>query len=456
MKKILAVLIFFSVTQANAQSNIYIKIGDAQTKKSLLALPPMQFLGSPAATSNYQYLGSQLFNVIKNDIETAGFFQLVDKNAFLEDVEKTGLLPAPQIPNGFKYESWKGIADFLVKTGFSTVGDEITLDAYVYQPSKAQLIMGKKYKGKTNSLRRIAHTFANDLMESLTGTRGMYLSRIVVTSDRAGNQFKEVYIMDWDGENMTKVTNHRTVAVSPAWSPDGKKIAYTAYVQRAKTGKRNPDLFIYDISKDERWLASYKTGLNSGVAFMPDNRSILLTLSQNINPDIYQMTFDGKVLNKLTNGPVGAMNVEPSPSPDGSRVVFSSNRSGDATIYMMNIDGSNQKRIISVGKYNSSPAWSPDGSKITFAGFNEGHFDIYIMNSDGSNLQKLTSARKSSGKYADNEDPVFAPDGQHIMFTSNRTGKYQIYLINTDGTNERHITKDNYNYFKPRLSKNIE
>lgn len=456
MKKIFLLITLFAISSF-AESNIYIKVGEAQTKKSLLALPVTQLIGSPAGAPNYQSTGAQLFNTIQNDLEMTGYFQFIDRNAFLEDTSKTGLLPSSQTANGFKFDSWKNIgAEFLIKTGFSIAKDEVTLEAYVYHVTKAQLILGKKYKGKTSSLRRVAHTFGNDLIEALTGARGMFLSKIVVASDKAGGSFKEIYIMDWDGENDTKVTNHKTIAVSPAWSADNSKIAYTAYVQRAKTGKRNPDLFIYDINSGNRWLASYQTGLNSGAAFLPDSKSLLLTISKNQNPDIYHIKNDGTMLERLTNGPLGAMNVEPNVSPDGKQVVFSSDRSGSPKIYTMSIDGGTARPLTTVGKYNSSPAWSPDGTKIAFAGYNDDHFDIFIMNADGSNIQKLTSARKPNGKWSDNEDPSFSPNGQHIMFTSDRTGKKQIFIVNTDGSNERYITKDNHNYFKPRWSKNFE
>lgn len=445
------------VTQDNPQAQIYIKVGEAQTKKSLIALPPLQFVGNPAAATQYQSVGAELFRVMQNDLNISNYFQFIPQSSFLEDTTKLGIKPAPADPNGFKFDTWKQIgAEFLIRAQFSIIGDMVTVNTMTYHVNQSKLILGKNYKGPVAATRRIAHTFANDILEALTGTKGMFLSRIAVSSDRNGGGFREVYIMDWDGSNMEKITNHRSVTLSPSWSPDGTKVAYTAFVQRSKTKTRNADMFIYELLTGKRWLVSYRQRLNSGSNFAPDNQHLYLTLSQNGSPDIYKMTYDGNLVSRLTTGPRGAMNVEPASSADNKKIAFSSDRSGQPMIYVMNSDGSNPKRLTFAGKYNSTPTWSPDGSKIAFSGWSDDHFDIFLMNSDGSNMIRITSIKKSNGKWANNEDPVFSPDGRLLMYTSNRSGSNQIYISNLDGTEERRVTQDTANYFKPKWSINIE
>lgn len=446
-----------SQTTETPAAQVQIDVNKAQTKKSLVAFPALQFLGNPATAKNFQSIGAEMFRVIMNDLSVSTYFQFISQEAFLEDPAKTGVRPFPGDPKGFKYESWKQIGtDFLIRGSFSIAGDSLTLETYVYNVARASLVMGKKYKGKLATSRRIAHTFANDFMEALTGTRGVFLSRIAVSSDRGGKQFKEIYLMDWDGENPEKITNHKSVTLSPNWSPDATKVAYTAFVQRAKTKTRNADMFIFEILTGKRWLVSYRQGINSGAAFAPNGKSVYLTLSQSGTPDIYKMSLDGEVEGRITNGPRGSMNVEPSISPDGSKIAFSSDRSGNPMIYVMNADGSNPKRITFAGKYNATPSWSPDGKRLTFAGWSDDHFDIFTMNADGSDMVRITSAKKPNGKWANNEDPVYSADGRLLMYTSNRTGNNQIYISNLDGSEERRITSDNHNYFKPKWSKNIE
>lgn len=456
LRILIFILALATSLQTQAQSDFKIDLGKARAKKSLIAFPALQFFGSPL-TNRQQVIGADLYNVILNDLTVSSFFQFIAPGAFLEDSSKTALTPAPGTPNGFKFQNWSAIgAEFLIRGGYTVNGNDVTLEMYTYDVRRAALVFGKKYRGPISSSRRIAHTFANDFMKELTGSKGMFLSKLVATSDRSGGQAREVFVMDWDGANPVQVTNHRSITLSPAWSPDAKKIAYTAYVQRRKSKMRNADLFVYDLESGKRFLTSFRTGINSGASFAPDNKHIYLTVSQGTSPDIYKMTFDGTLVAKLTNGPAGALNVEPSASPDGSKIAFSSDRAGRPMIYIMNADGTSPKRVTFAGVFNSSPAWSPDGKKIAFAGQSEGNFDVFVMNADGTGMIRLTSARKPNGRMANNEDPSFSPDGRFVVYTSNRTGKSQIYISTVDGTEERRVTQDNYNYFKPRWSINVE
>lgn len=459
IKNLLALLIVLNLIPVFAKAQdtgIYIKLGEARTKKSLMALPALQYFGAPSSASKYQSVGVEIFNTITNDLSVSSYFQFISQTAFLEDTSKTGLMPAPGQPNGFKFQNWSAIgADFLIRAGFSIVGNELTLETYVYHVPRASLVAGKKYKGPLGSARRIAHTFSNDVLKALTGKEGPFLSRVVVSSDRDSSKTKEIFVMDWDGANMDQVTNHRTISISPAWSPDGKKIAYTSYVKRVGAKFRNADMLLLDLASGKRNLVSYRQGMNSGAAFAPDNKHIYLTISQGTNPDIYKMTFDGTLVAKITNGPAGAMNVEPTASNDG-QIAFSSDRAGRPMIYTADANGNGVKRITFAGVFNSSPSFSPDGKKIAFSGQSEDHFDIFVMNADGTGMIRLTSAKKANGRFANNEDPSFSPDGRFVMYTSNRTGKNQIYISTVDGTEERRVTNDSYNYYKPRWSKNIE
>lgn len=447
----------FSPTSWAQSTPIVVKLGEAKAKKSLVAFPALQFQGTPSASSGFQGVGAEIFNVITNNLIVSGYFQMMPQSSFIEDTAKTGLRPAPADPKGFSFQSWTQLeTDFLIRGAFTTPGSNVEMEIYVYHVPRAALVMGKKYSAPRSAARKIAHTFANDLLETLTDKRGPFLSKFVVASDRGGNKWREIYTMDWDGANTEKISNHRSIAMSPAWSPDGNKIAYTAAVQRRRGMPRNHDMFLYDVATKKAGLISFRQGMNSGANFSPDGRHLFLTLSEGKSPDIYKISQTGEMVSRLTNGPSGAMNVEPAVSPDGSKIAFSSDRSGRPMIFVMNADGSNVTRITFAGQFNASPSWSPDGKKIAFAGFEKDHFDIFVVNADGTGMIRLTKATKPNGRMANNEDPSFSPDGRFVAFTSDRTGSNQIYISTVDGSEERRITSDSMNYYKPRWSKNFE
>ena len=458
-KKLLHYQIFFSIsfiflysTSLSAEK-IYINVGTAKIKKSLLALPPALYYGSSKTRKNLSY-GQKIYEVIYNDLAVSSLFQFIGQDAYLEDATKIGLKPAPGSPNGFNFSKWSAIGtEFLVRMGYQVKGSTLQLEAYLYYVPKSKLVFAKNYSGPNTEIRKLAHRFAGDIYTKLTGRRSFFETKLVVASNRANRRHKEIFVMDWDSANPIQITAHRSISISPAWSPDGKKIAYSSIIYHRKNKRRNTDLFIYDLQTRKRWLVSYQKGINSGAAFFPNGKKMLLTLSLEKNPDIFTINTDGKNLQRLTKGPNNALNVEPAPSPDGREIAFSSTRGGRPAIYLMNRQGRNVRRLTAVQhRYNASPAWSPDGQKIAFAGYDKDHFDLFIMNKNGSNLKRLTQARKKNGRWSNNEDPSFSPDGRHIMFVSDRTGTRQIYIVDIDGSNERRITFDKHNYERPKWS----
>lgn len=458
MKTWTIVLLLCSLTvPALAQapdSQIYINVGQAQVKKSLLALTPLVYVGTQGTNRAHIEAGQDLYRVMYNNLSVSNFFEFVKPEAYLEDPAKIGLRPAPGAPNGFNFNNWKTIGtEFLVRAAYQVVGGEVSVEAYVYHVPSARQVLGRTYKGPMNATRRIAHIFSNDLVKALTGKKGMYLSRITASrQEDKGKTIKEIFIMDWDGANQQKITSHGHLAISPAWSTKGDKIAYTAFVYHKANRVQNSDLFVYDIPTGKRLLVSYKKGMNSGASFFPGDNELVLTLTHLGSPDIFKIGIDGNNLVQLTKGPNKALNVESAVSPDGKKIAFSSDRAGKIMIYVMNADGTGVKRLTFAGRYNSTPSWSPDGKTIAFASLDSNHFDIFTIDANGGNLKRMTDARRANGRPANNESPSWSPDGRHILFTSDRSGKYQLYIVSPDGTNERRITEDGYNWDKPKWS----
>ncbi len=457
---LIATGVFLGIAHGQEAAKIYIDIGAPKVKKSLLALTPIKYVGTQGTNASHLDAGQKLYQVIYNDLAVSNYFTMIKPDAYLEDPSSVGIRPAPGHPGGFNFKNWSTIgAEFLVRGAYQVLGLQYELEIYVYHVPTGKMVMGKNYKSPVSAYRKLAHTFSNDLLQALTGKKGMFLSKIVASRQdlqgKAGG-IKEIYVMDWDGADQKQVSFHNSLAISPAWSTKGDMIAYTAFAYHKKNKVRNADLFTYNLETGKRLLVSYRKGINSGAAFMPGDNFLLLTISQGGSPDIFRMNVNGTGLLPLTRGPNKAMNVEPAVSADGSNIAFSSDRGGRPMVYVMNADGSGVRMLTRTGKYNSSPAWSPDGKTIAFAGFDSDHFDIFTIGVDGKNLKRLTDAKRPDGKGSNNESPSWSPDGRHISFVSNRTGRYQIYLLDPDGTNERQITNDQKNWDKPKWSPFLE
>lgn len=434
-----------ALAQILGSKGISITIDQAKIQKSLIAIPDFQGTGSA---------GRMLYNTIRNNLDISSFFELIDPKAFLEDPKDISLRPYPQDSNGFKFENWRVInTEFLIRGGHRISNGQLHFESYVYHVPRSKLIFKKTYKARTRQAKWIAHTFSNDLFRTLTGRESMFLSQVVVASDRSGGKWREIYVMDWNGDNTQRMTRHRSISMSPSWSPSGRSIAYSTYtLRRNRHGKfTNLDLFQLNVSSRRRRMLSGRKGLNSGSVFHPNGKNVFLSLAYQGSADIFRVqTANRRNLTRITKGPYRAMNVEPSVSPDGRKIAFSSDRSGRPMIYIMNVDGSQPKRLTFAGYYNSSPSWSPDGKWIAFSSYQRGYNDIFIIKPDGTGLKRLTSSKGESGKRANSEEPTFAPDSGHVMFVNDRTGKKQLYIIGIDGTNEKRITSDNHNYYKPK------
>lgn len=457
MKNIVLIFVLLLTFESFAKSGkVYISVGSAKAKKSLIAIPSLKFLGGNK-NSRSARVGTEIHQTLKNDLETSGVFTLIKPGAFLENPSRIGLKPYPTAKNGFKYKNWSAIgAEFLVRAGYNVVGNDVTVEAYLYYIPQAKMIFGRQFRTDRKGVRKLAHMIGNGIIKDLTGKKAFFNSKIVVTANRDGN-YKEIYTMDWDGYNIQRMTKHKNVSISPTWSADNKKIGYTSFMYHPKAKSRNPDLLIMKALPGAKpRLLSYRKGVNSGANFHPNGKDMFLTISKSGNADIYKMDISSGAIKPITKGPHGAMNVEPAISPDGRKLAFSSDRLRKPMIFIKDLATKATTRITHAGEYNATPVWSPDGKKIAFAAQDKGHFDIFIMDSDGMKIARLTSAKKKNGKWADNESPTFSPDGRFVMFTSNRTGTNQLYIIDTDAENERQITKDRFNYERPKWSGHLD
>ena len=272
-------------------------------------------------------------------------------------------------------------------------------------------------------------------------------ARIAFQSDRDRNY--EIYVMDDDGKNQRNLTNHPDRDLAPSWSPDGTRIAF----QSDRDG--NYEIYVMDADGGNQQNLTNDPKADSSPSWSPDGKRIAFVSDRDRfldihgfpTSEIYVMDADGENPQNLTNNP--ADDWSPSWSPDGKRIVFMSYRDGHfigdfeeitSEIYVMDVDGGNQQRLTENRKNDESPSWSPDGTRIVFSSDRKGdwvNYEIYVMDDDGGNLQRLTENRKNDGA------PSWSPDGKRIAFTSDRKGdweNFEIYVMDTDGGNQQKLT----------------
>ncbi len=420
----------FCWAQSDKDQYEYIDISNPFLRKIPLAIPLFKNGNGIGEEKRLSNLSADL---LASSLEFTGYFKLLDRGAFLFDPQKDGVL-TPQI----NFANWTVIGAELLITGlFKEVDGNITMELRLFDTFKARRIIGKKYTGKKADQRRMIHRFCSEVINYLTGHRGVFGSKIAFVSTGSGN--KEIYSCAFDGYNPQQVTRNHSINLSPAWSTDGRYLAYTSYK------KRKPDIFIKNLAEMQETSIN-KKGLNITPAWVPGKFELAATLSFSGDQEIYLLTGSGKVIKRLTN--LRGIDLSPTWSPDGKRFAFVSNRAGSPQIYVKDLASGKVRRLTYEGSYNTQPNWSPQGDKIVYASVVDGRRNIVVMGLDGREPLQLTH---ESG---DNEAPSWSPDGSLLVFSSNREGPFRIYVMTAFGTDQRRLLVMTGEQTNPKWSMN--
>jgi TolB protein len=302
-------------------------------------------------------------------------------------------------------------------------------------------LIGKVYRGAATDtqVRTFAHQFADEIISKLSGgLAGIASTQIAFVSNRSGN--KEIWVMDYDGENQHALTHLHTIALTPRWSPDATRVALTCYAQPGTSSVLSAQICIYSLASNRLISFPRFQGTNASPAWSPDGSQLMFMSSMYGNPELFVTEASGARPKRLTYS-TGA-NTSPSWNPKtGQQVAFVSDRGGIPQLYIMNSDGSSQTKVDLADKgYVIDPAWSPNGQLLAFSWRRpSGNYDLYVMEIATRELVELTR------DVARNERPSWAPDGRHLVFESTRTGTRQIWTMLADGTQARQLTKQGQN-----------
>ena len=352
--------------------------------------------------------------VVDADLARSGRFLTLPKKDFLA---------TPVRDSDVTFKDWRLLKAEALVIGSITpaAAGRVEVQFRLYDVFREKQLAGYSYTVSPGALRGLAHQIADVIHEKLTGEPGAFNTRIAyVTREgaRSGAAVYKLQVADSDGYSPQTVVQTTEPLLSPAWSPDGRRLAYVSFEDKRSK------VYLQNIADGRRELIAEHRGINSAPAFSPDGKRLALTLSREGNPEIYLFDLATRSLRRLTSHP--AIDTEPAWSPDGRYLIFTSDRAGKPQIYRMSADGGDAERLTFEGDYNARASYSPDGKMLTLVSRQEGLYHIATLRLDTRALQVLTDT-------ALDESPSFAPNGRLIIYATEVRGRGLLASVSADG-----------------------
>jgi TolB protein len=365
---------------------------------------------------------AEVVNLINDQVQREYTRTLKDN---LEKIQSLAVLrdglPTATDSGSFKLWSEAG-CDWLVVSKVSQRNrDEVSVEASVFDVKSGRRVGKIDKNGSTSGYRRLAHMVADAIEEILTGVPGIAYSRIIFCREDSPG-IKEIYQVDRDGSNVAKLTNHKTLTMSPSVARDGR-LAYLSYrPMPAIWGQKTvggEHVRLYPMSDD--------AGFNVYTpVWSPDGTRIAFVQTDGKgDTDIMLLEVATGKVSRLAGQ--SGINSEIGWNPAGNQIVFASGGDGNPTLYIMEDDGTNVRRLPIDGSYNASPAWSPDGSMIAFVSRFEDNFDLFVYKLGDPNPYQITTG------FPNSENPAWSPDSRYLIFSSTREGRNRLYITDLAG-----------------------
>ncbi len=415
---------------------LYVELRARAARAITIAVPAM------SVVSGAEEEATILRDILWNDLHNSMVFELVDPEFY------------PSIGGGDRTPDWptwrQTGAEALIRGFVRRSGDGVVAEFRLFDVQSGQQVTGKSYPSdvprtgalRANpNLRNIAHAFADEAVLYYTGIPGVASTSIAFVSDRRGP--KEIYVVDYDGFGLQRITNDGGLSLSPAFSPKGNQIAYVSY--RLHDGIPNVDIAMLNQRGGVPPVIMRSKGLDGAPAWSPDAQRITFSSDmdgiQHGNTEIYTMRPDGSDLQRISSN--SAIDTSPTFSPNGREIAFISARAGGQHLYKMSVDGTNLQRLRVEGSQIDSPAWNPNPQISDLI--------AYTASTGGNNFQifvySLTTRRSVvvTRGYGRTDSPSWSPDGRQIVFEATQGDETHIFAIGLDGSRLRQLTRESNN-----------
>ncbi|GEK46644.1 Tol-Pal system beta propeller repeat protein TolB [Halomonas pacifica] len=385
-----------------AQANLTIEITRGSDRAIPIAIVPFAGEGLP----------EDLARIVSDDLERSGQF---------EPLPRDSMISRPARGEAVNYRDWRAVsADYLVVAEVTAEGSDYRVRYELLDVYGESRLLGEVVTADPQRLRAAAHYISDQVFEAITGIRGAFSTRIAyVTAQGAGDARRYgLHIADADGRNSQQILDSDQPIMSPAWSPDGTKLAYVSFETE------RPAIYIQDVTTGQRVRASSFTGINSAPAWSPDGRQLAMSLSRDGQPELYLMDIASREFRRLTDN--SAIDTEPSFAPDGRSLVFTSDRSGGPQLYRYDLASGRVERLTFTGNYNARGRLSPDGESLFMIHRGNRGYQVARQELESGRLVTLTEGRWD-------ESPSVAPNGSMVLFATQQGSAGILGAVSADG-----------------------
>lgn len=357
-------------------------------------------------------LPEDVAQIIQDNLERSGFFSPLDRGAMFE---------RPSQASDVQFGTWRSLdVRYLVVGRARQSGSGYELQFDLMDISGQRSILRETVTANSNDLRGAAHYISDEIFEAITDIRGAFSTRIAyVTAQGVGDNMQfGLYVADADGRRSQQVLTSDQPIMSPAWSPDGRKLAYVSF----ESGKAA--IYIQDVATGQRVQATSFDGINGAPTWSPDGRRIAMSLSKDGQPEIYILDVANRSVERVTQS--NSIDTEPAWSPDGRSLIFTSDRSGGPQIYQYSLGSGETNRITFTGNYNARARFSPDGEEIFFIHRSNRGYQVAKQDLGGGRLVVLSESTRD-------ESPSVAPNGTMVIFATQQGGAGVLSAVSADG-----------------------